>query len=255
MNLNIKDLTQEIIYGNGYVTIPNLISPQEAETARNLVLERAAKLRQLESVHDNRERVYGLIYLGETFEYLVQHPTLLSVIEAILGEDLILGGFSAHILHPGASSMGVHVDYPYWAMSSPFPKYPILEIQAIWLAQDFTENNGAPLFAAKTQQFATKPDVEQFERIAQKITGTAGTVIISHGLCWHSTSENTSDCSRVSLLGNYAAQFIRPLENNLFDYQPAVFQRATPKLKHLLRHDWLSPQTQALPMKFKMDFC
>ncbi|MGV2829279.1 phytanoyl-CoA dioxygenase family protein [Myxosarcina sp. GI1(2024)] len=254
MKFNIQDLTQEIIHGRGYVTLPNLISPQEAETARHLVLERAERDRQRDkSRRSNKERVYGLIYQGQIFERLVQNSTLLSVIEAILGEDLILGGFSAHILHPGASPMGVHVDYPYWAMSSPFPQYPILEIQVIWLVEDFTEDNGAPLFAAATQKLPTKPDLEKFAQIAEKVTGTAGTAIISHGLCWHDTSENRSDRPRVSLLGNYTPQYIHPLENNLFEYQPAVFQRATPKLKHLLRHEWQSPQEPMLGMKFKMD--
>ncbi len=250
--LDIKDLIHEIVNGKGYVAIPNLITPQEAETARNLVLERVKSQGQSSGDRSNKARVYGLIYQGEIFEQLVQNPTLLSIIEGILGEDIILGGFSAHILYPGASRMGVHVDYPYWAMSSPFPAYPILEIQVIWLVEDFTENNGAPLFAAETQKLATKPDLKQFE-IAQKVTGTTGTAIISHGLCWHDTSENTSDRPRVSLLGNYTPQYIHPLENNLFNYQSAVVERATPKLKHLLRHDWRSQQEQMLAMKFKMD--
>lgn len=247
--LDIKDLAREIIQGKGYVEIPNLISPQEAATARNLVLESARD----SEVIQNKQRVYGLLYRGEIFERLVQNVTLLSIIEAILGEDIILGGFSAHILHPGASRMGVHVDYPYWAMSSPFPRDPVLEIQVIWLVEDFTENNGAPLFAAETQKLATKPDLQYFKNNARKITGTAGTAIVSHGLCWHDTSENTSDRPRVSLLGNYTPQYIHPLENNLFNYQSAVYHRATPKLKHLLRHDWRSQQEQMLAMKFKMD--
>ena len=36
-------------------------------------------------------------------------------------------------------------------------------------------------------------DQKQFKQTAEKITGTAGTAIISHGLSWHDTSENKSD--------------------------------------------------------------
>jgi ectoine hydroxylase-related dioxygenase (phytanoyl-CoA dioxygenase family) len=249
----IDRFSQEIVNGPGYAVIPNLISRDEALTARNLIIDLAAtETIPPSATKDNKVRLYGLIYKGEIFEQLVQHPVLLAIIESILGKDIILGGFSAHILYPGATRMGVHVDYPYWAMSAPFPTQPILEIQVIWIIEDFTEDNGAPLFAADTQKLATKPEIDRFEANARKITGKAGSALISHGLCWHDTSVNQSDRPRVSLLGNYTPQYIHPLENNLFDFQPATLQRATPQLKKLLRHDWRSPKESIFGMSFKM---
>lgn len=44
---------------------------------------------------------------------------------------MTLGGFSAHILDPGAINMGAHVDYPYFAMTPPYPATPVMEVQAI----------------------------------------------------------------------------------------------------------------------------
>lgn len=250
--MEIAELTEEIIQGKGYVVLPDLLSRQEAITTRNLILKLAKQERQNNKliVQGAKERLYGLIYKGEIFAKLVQDRLIISIIEAILGEDIILGGFSAHILHPGAQRMGVHVDYPYWAMPSPFPKYPILEIQIIWMMEDFTGDNGAPLFAAATQNLATKPDRKQFEQTAEKITGTAGTAIISHGLCWHDTSVNSSDRPRVSLLGNYTPQYIHPLENNLFDCQWEIVKNSSPKLRKLLRHTWTSKDQPMFNMKF-----
>ena len=200
----------------------------------------------------DKERLYGLIYKGKIFRKLAQHLTVLSLIKAILGEDIILGGFSAHILHPQAERMGVHVDYPYWAMTSPYPLYPILEIQVIWLVEDFTEENGAPLFAPSSQKLASKPDLQQFEQTSQKITGKAGSAIISHGLCWHDTSVNSTDTPRVSILGNYTPQYIHPLENHVFAYQSEVVEQASHQLTQLLRHGWRSGQHQIFDMDFKM---
>ncbi len=250
--MEIAELTEEIIQGKGYVVLPDLLSRQEATEARNLILKLAKQEKQNNKliVQGAKERLYGLIYKGEIFAKLVQDRLIISIIEAILGEDIILGGFSAHILHPGAQRMGVHVDYPYWAMPSPFPKYPILEIQIIWMMEDFTGDNGAPLFAAATQNLATKPDLKKFEQTAEKITGTAGTAIISHGLCWHDTSVNSSDRPRVSLLGNYTPQYIHPLENNLFDCQWEIVKNFSPKLRKLLRHTWTSKDQPMFNMKF-----
>jgi ectoine hydroxylase-related dioxygenase (phytanoyl-CoA dioxygenase family) len=255
LSSDFMSLAKEIVSGKGYILLPNLLTQTEAKTARNRVLELAEQEKKAGKViiQGVKERLYGLIYQDEIFEKMVQHPAVLSIVETLLGQDLILGGFSAHILHQGSKRMGVHVDYPYWAMTSPFPKSPILEIQVIWMVEDFTEANGAPLFAPHSQKLAIKPELEEFEKTATKITGIAGTAIISHGLCWHDTSVNNTQKPRVSILGNYTPQFIHPLENNLFNYRQDIIERATPKLKHLLRHDLQSHQQQIFAMNFKMN--
>lgn len=252
--MKISELAQEILQGKGYVIIPDLLSQTEADNARTSILSLAKKARdqgQL-NINDKKERLYGLIYQEKVFENLVQHPLILSLIESILGEDMVLGGFSAHILYPGAKRMGIHVDYPYWAMSSPYPTNPVLEVQVIWLLEDFTENNGAPIFAAGTQKLANELNHETFEEIGQKITGKAGSAIVSHGLCWHDTSVNETDRPRVSLLGNYTPQFIQPLENNLFDYQSEVMENASPKLRQLMRNQWQTEDKPVFELNYKL---
>lgn len=251
-SMDLAKMTAEIIQGKGYILLPDLLSLEETTAARNLILELAEAERRNDKllVQGKKERLYGLIYKDNIFASMVQDELILAIVDAVIGEDAILGGFSAHILHPGAKSMGIHVDYPYWAMPSPFPKHPILELQVIWLMEDFTADNGSPVFAAGTQNLATQPNKWQFRRTAQKITGKAGSAIISHGLCWHDTSDNKSDRPRVSLLGNYTPQYIHPLENNLFDYHSQTIENASPRLQKLLRHT-LMPKTEPIyGMKF-----
>ncbi|PSB08344.1 phytanoyl-CoA dioxygenase [Pleurocapsa sp. CCALA 161] len=248
----IAEMTNEILDGQGYVMLSDLITTKEATEARQLVLDLAEQDRKEDKliVQEKKERLYGLIYKADIFAKMAQNESLLSIVDAIIGKDAILGGFSAHILHPGAKSMGIHVDYPYWAMPAPFPKYPVLELQVIWLMEDFTANNGAPFFAAGTQNWASQPNKWQFKAIAKRITGKAGSAIISHGLCWHDTSDNNSDRPRVSLLGNYTPQYIHPLENNLFDYQPEAMENAPPRLKKLLRHNLMPKSKPTHGMRF-----
>ena len=111
---NIVDMVDEIIAGKGYVLIPELLSPTEAQEARALVLELAEKEKPLGKVllDDQRERIYGLLYKGKIFELMVQHPTVIEVIETIVGKDMTLGTFSAHILNPGATNMREHLHNP-----------------------------------------------------------------------------------------------------------------------------------------------
>ena len=239
---DMASLGEEIIGGNGYVVIPNVLSLAQAEEARSTVLQLVELDRQKEKlfIEDKRERLHNLIDKAEIFELMVQHPKIIEIAEAVLGEDMTLSGYSAHILNPGATSMGIHVDYPYWTMKLPFPSSPVMNVQIIWMVQDFTEDNGAPVFAPTTQKLCSPPDSKYFAKIARKVTGKAGSVILSHGLCWHDTSMNCSDKPRVSILANYTPKFVRPM-TDVFSNMPSKFiDDASPKLKRLLGYEFKS---------------
>ena len=115
-----------------------------------------------------------------------------------------------------------------------------MEAQVIWMLEDFTPENGAPVFAPGSQKLCSPPDLVHFSKMVQKLTGKAGSVVISHGLCWHDTSINSAQKPRVSILGNYAPKFVRPLEDPLHDMQQEVLDRASPKLKQLLGFEFKS---------------
>jgi glycine/D-amino acid oxidase-like deaminating enzyme len=122
----------------------------------------------------------------------------------------------------------------------PYPPYPVMEMQVIWLVQDFTEDNGSPLFAPYSQKLCSPPDPLHFSEVAKKVTGKAGSVVISHGLCWHDSSVNYSQQQRVAIVGQYVPKFIRPKDERLHKVQPEVLDGASPKLKQLLGYDFKS---------------
>lgn len=232
---NTAVLVDEILHGQGYVLLPELFSPQEMAAARDLILATAAAPdSRCVLASEGRSRVYGLLQAAAIFRQMVQHPQVIAVTESILGADMTLGGFSAHVLYPGAASMGAHVDYPYFTMEPPYPQQPVLEIQAIWLMEEFTANNGAPAFVAGSQKLGRFPEPAEFTARAQKVTGPPGSLVLSHGLCWHDTSENHAEQPRVSVLGNYTPKYIRPLENPLGQVGPELLSQSDPKLRQLL---------------------
>jgi ectoine hydroxylase-related dioxygenase (phytanoyl-CoA dioxygenase family) len=231
-------IAEQLIDGPGFVLMPNLIDASEASQARSLALKVAASP-SASSFGKRNERtgqhhIRGLLANGEIFERLVQHPAIVEIAETMLGDDMTLGAYSARILYPGAIEMGVHIDYPYWAMRGPFTVRPPMMVQVIWMLQDFTERNGATLVAPRSQLRCAPPNREQFAREAIKITGAAGDAIISHGLLWHDTSQNHTEQPRVALLINYGLKVIRPLDSEIAKVPPAVLERATPKLRQLL---------------------
>src|SRR5258705_1696982 len=204
---------EQLIDGPVLVRTGTLMTGSEAAQARSRVLELAGSPSASEfgNARAGQQHVRGLLAHGEIFERIVQHPALIEIAEAILGDDMTLGAYSARILHPGAIEMGVHIDYPYWAMRGPFTLRPPLMVQVIWMLQDFTEKNGATLVAPRSQLRCARPNRELFAREAIKITGAAGDAIISHGLLWHDTSPNRTTEPRVAVLINYGLKVIRPL--------------------------------------------
>jgi ectoine hydroxylase-related dioxygenase (phytanoyl-CoA dioxygenase family) len=234
----VSAIVEQLIDGPGYVLIPNLMTAADAADARSRALEIAASPSAAMFGKRNQttghQHLRGLLAHGEVFERMAQHPAIVEIAEAMLGDDMTLGAYSARIMYPGATRMGVHVDYPYWAMRGPFTLRPPLMVQVIWMLQDFTERNGATLVAPRSQLRCARPNREDFAREAIKITGAAGDAIVSHGLLWHDTSQNHTEQPRVALLINYGLKVIRPLDSEIAKVPPAVLERATPKLRQLL---------------------
>jgi len=239
---NASEFAAEIIDGKGYVVLPDLITRKEAAEGRELLLRNAAApvVQGVPArIQTNGQRTTRkLFHLSEVFERMVQHPAIIEVAEALLGDDMTLSSYAARILEPGAREMGAHIDYPYWAMRGPFTVRPPLMAQVIWMMQDFTSENGATLVVPGSQQRGTPPDPERFAREAIKLTGTSGSAVMSHGLLWHNTSPNRTEEPRVSLLINYGLKVIRPMEPDIAEVPPEVLERATPKLRQLLGFDF-----------------
>lgn len=233
-----SEIVDQLIDGPGFVLMPNLIDASDAARAHSRALEVAASPSAAAFGRLNekigQQHIRGLLAHGEIFERIVQHPALLEIAEAMLGDDMTLGAYSVRILYPGAIEMGVHIDYPYWAMRGPFTLRPPLMMQVILMLQDFTEKNGATLVAPRSQLRCARPNREDFAREAIKITGAAGDAIISHGLLWHDTSQNHTSEPRVAILINYGLKVIRPLDSEIAKVPPNVLERATPKLRQLL---------------------
>ncbi len=233
-----SEVANELVEGEGFALLPDLISRDEAQAARELLLrgENVALVPGSPSSNPKtRQRtIRGLLDRDEIFERLVQHPVIMAVAEAMLGDDMTLSSYAARILEPGAIEMGAHVDYPYWAMRGPFTVRPALMLQVIWMMQDFTADNGATMVVPRSQLRCAFPDLAVFAREAVRITGSAGSAIVSHGLLWHDTGQNHTEAPRVSMLVNYGMKIIHPMEPDIGKVSPEVLARATPKMRQLL---------------------
>jgi ectoine hydroxylase-related dioxygenase (phytanoyl-CoA dioxygenase family) len=254
----IEQIIDELLAGQGAVVIRQGFTADEIAEARELIMSYSADEERethfvggsMDKVHLQR-RVWNLLNKGEIFETMVQHPTVVAITSAFLGDEFILGSIAANRLLPGGPGQEPHIDYPYWDLykRSSFParinsSYP-LNLQATILLDPFTPESGATAFLPLSQKELTYPDEadrDAFHANAQRMLGDPGDIVLFNGMCWHCAMPNVSDADRSGVLIEYLPKFITPLEDQRSGVRQEVIDRGTPMLRQLMGFDYPYPK-------------
>ena len=238
------------------MAIRRLFPPEEIAEARRLITHYSSteddKVTHFHGAHEAQvhlqRRVWNLLDKGAVFERMVQHPVVMRIVGAFLGEAFIMGSVAANRLLPGGPGQEPHVDYPYWdlykretfpvGINSSFP----LNAQATVLLDDFTAENGATAYWPGSQRTLTYPDDDTaFHANAARQTGRAGDCVVFNGMVWHCAMPNHSDADRTALLIEYLAKFVTPLEDQKRGVRQEVVDRASPMLRQLMSLEYPYP--------------
>jgi ectoine hydroxylase-related dioxygenase (phytanoyl-CoA dioxygenase family) len=237
MRSDIDRIVAEV-EANGICVVPDFISAEllakiRADLDRLNHGERDRGVAFLESEGVN-QRVFNLVNKGEIFEEIAQHPDVMGIVNKLLSGDFILSGFSSNTTGPGGEEMMLHSDSGY--VPPPHPE-SLLSANAIWMIDDFTEENGGTRYVPGSHKLRTNPDPQKtYETIP--LVGKAGSIAFLHGYTWHKTGNNVSPSSyRRALFAYYVRPFLRVQENHIVSVRQEVWRRASPALRHLLGGD------------------
>jgi ectoine hydroxylase-related dioxygenase (phytanoyl-CoA dioxygenase family) len=253
---HLDEIVATLLGGAGAIVIDAVYDAAEIAEARALLMHysdrEGGKVTHFQGANvdklDLQRRVWNLLNKGEIFEAMTQHPAVIAIAAAFLGDEFHMGSIAANRLLPGGPGQEPHIDYPYWDLykRSSFPtninsSFP-MNLQATILIDDFTEHNGATAFVPFSQGDLLYPDDrEAFDRAAVRMIGRAGDVVVFNGMCWHCAMPNESDSDRTGVLVEYLPKFVRPLEDHSV-VRAEVVERATPMLRQLLGIDYPYPQ-------------
>ncbi len=246
----LPDIIEEFIDGAGAVLIKDAFTPDQVADARRLIMEYSAeedKETHFQGANQDRmhlqRRVWNLLDKGEIFEAMVQHPDVVKIASAILGDKFILGSIAANRLLPGGPGQEPHIDYPYWDMyeRDGFParinsSYP-LNMQITIPLDPFTAQSGASAFLPHSQGELLYPRTEDRDRFyanCDRMLADPGDAIIFNGMVWHCAMPNESDHNRSAILIEYLAKFVTPLEDQKAGVRQEVIDRGTPILHQLM---------------------
>lgn len=227
-------------WADGWAVVPDVLTAAEVDSARRALVDAAAASEaqgmpvRLEALDPGGRniRVYDLVAHAKQFADLAEHPTVLPIVESLLGGAIILSNFTGNTALPGSGSMNPHCDQ---SSVMPPPWTETWSMNAIWCLHDIDEENGATRYLPGSHEFTTFADVPDDPREGMRsFEATAGSVILMHGRLWHTSGENrTTDRDRALLFAFYTRDFLRPQTNWWRSLSDDVRSQLSPRLQAL----------------------
>lgn len=176
-------------------------------------------------------RTYNLLARDPAWQQVPVEPTVLGLVESVLGTQCLVSSLASISLHPGESAQVMHSDDQMFGLPQP---HPAVVCNAMWALTDFTEANGATVVVPGSHTW-DPPDYRSDDGHPDAVVAEMprGSVLIWQGSTWHGGGANTSDEVRVGVAMNYCAGFIRQQENQQLGIPHETLATFSPQLRQL----------------------
>lgn len=145
-----------------------------------------------------------------TFFEFLELPTILSIVDATVGETAILHQQNGFVLPsldgsltPTTFQNTFHRDFPRHLNGY------LASINVFVTVDAFTSNNGATLVAPGTHQRAEAPPRDYLERRATEAIAPAGSLLLFDSTLWHAAGHNLSGKDRLALNHQFTRSFFK----------------------------------------------
>jgi ectoine hydroxylase-related dioxygenase (phytanoyl-CoA dioxygenase family) len=229
-----QDLTDRVLVDLdevGYSVVESLLTPERAAAIR-------AGLREiLEATPTGRNdfegfqtrRIYAIFAKTRVFDDLAVHPLLLAVLDAVLGPSYQLSAPTGIEIAPGEKAQFLHTDDAIYPLPRPHGE---VVLNTMWAFDDFTAENGATRVVPGSHRWTDRVPVDPEETVT--ITMPAGSVLFTRGSLWHGGGANHTERTRLGVLLEYAAGWLRQQENHILAVPPDIVRTLEPRLQELI---------------------
>ena len=233
----LTDSDKQQLDTEGYLVLPNFLSPEALRTFRSRVDE----LFELEGDSAGGEfrqepgtrRLANCVNKGEIFERIIATPGILECMEHVLGPDFKLSSVNVRSANPhSACGQPLHADSGaladergYWVCNS------------VWMLDDFTPDNGSLRIVPGSHRWGRLPQPGETVEGERLVTGKAGTVVVMNAHMWHGGTDNHTSQPRRAMHVYYTRRDKPQQQYQKQLLSPDVQARATSQVRWLLALD------------------
>jgi ectoine hydroxylase-related dioxygenase (phytanoyl-CoA dioxygenase family) len=233
---NLIAKVEAFVAADGYAIVTDVI---DQTTCADLIAEVDRVEREFEIDFGQSDfegfhtrRIFNLIARGPGFRELVVDETVLGLVEAILGDGILLSGTTSMHICPGETEQLLHSDDGMISLPRP---HPATMLTTLWALSEFTKDNGATRLIPGSHlkpQIAPPPE-EISTALAAEMP--AGSVLFLHASTWHGGGPNsTSNVERYGLSIQYVAGWCRQQQNLMLGTSREVVASYPRRLQELI---------------------
>ncbi|TGX55811.1 phytanoyl-CoA dioxygenase family protein [Sphingomonas gei] len=181
---------------------------------------------------ETTKRFGRLLARSDRMASLVQHAVVQGIAEAVLApwcDCIQLNVAQAIAIHPGAPAQMPHRDQDMWRV--PAGALECL-LNVIWPLTPFRDENGATLVWSGTHGAAALDPPPASAGIAAAMD--PGDALLFLGSTLHGAGANRTQEARRGLVVGYSLGWLKPYENQMLAYPPAVARAFAPELAALV---------------------
>jgi hypothetical protein len=222
----------------GYLVVPDALTPAEVDACLEAAKRAhapfpAGQWRQLGAVYEREDAVAELI----------DHPSILPKVRALLGDYFILQSSWCTVSPPGFTGGGYHQDgsAPYEFRRLALPT-PLVQLRVGYFLTDQSEPDMGNMVMIPGSHNAALPmprNTGEEWPIREVICGKPGDALLFHQGVFHCGTENQKNFPRYIQHMVYAPPWLIPSDRQRND--PAFLERTTP-LRRALLGEWKRPE-------------
>jgi ectoine hydroxylase-related dioxygenase (phytanoyl-CoA dioxygenase family) len=175
------------------------------------------------------QRIYAIFAKTRTFDAQATDPLILGVLENILGPGFQLSAPVGISIGPGEKAQPIHTDDGVYPIPRP---HKHLVVNTMWALDDFTEKNGATVVVPGSHKWIEERPNKDTKVV--RAVMPAGSVLMFVGSIFHGGGANKTDKSRLGVILEYCAAWVRPQENHILGVPKEIVKGLDPKLQELL---------------------
>jgi ectoine hydroxylase-related dioxygenase (phytanoyl-CoA dioxygenase family) len=231
MGEHTVDSVTESLERDGFAILERYLSAEDVEAKRADLARVLAKNPTGRNDFEgfSTQRIYAIFAKTRTFDAQATDPLILGVLENILGPGFQLSAPVGISIGPGEKAQPIHTDDGVYPIPRP---HKHLVVNTMWALDDFTEANGATVVVPGSHKW-----VDERPSKDTKVTRAvmpAGSVLMFVGSIFHGGGANQTDKSRLGVILEYCAAWVRPQENHILGVPKAIVKQLDPKLQDLL---------------------